>query len=248
MAGKTYADKLLNIHKARQGFKNQVLKNRLAQQNLMDSANLYIQPILTEQEKVKDETISAIKDLKESHTPAIESTEKQRRFERSYQVDFRGIDQSLPKSIRPVFTPEGFKIGSRYIEVNPETKQMRVHGEKRVYDITQDLVDLIKGEPLENYSEEVKDEYRILLEDVQGSKMSKRMRHLSSTPKKKSGQGVTFLSDNTQELKDHLQKLLSAAKEGHTNVYNEGMAVLKRLLEKNELDKAEFTKLAKFFS
>ena len=259
----THANKLLSLHKEKQILKNQVLKDKLVRQNLIDSASLYIQPVIDEQEKAKDETIAAIKalggpptaKLHAGQSPAgrpLESNEKQQRFERIYQIDFRGIDQSLPKSIRPVFTPEGFKIGSKFIEVNPETRQMRVQGQERIYDITQELIDLIKGEPLDNYSDTVKDDYRNLLEDVQGSRMSKRMRHLSSTPKK--GEGlpfgpfVSFLSDNTQELKDHLQKLLSAAKEGHSNVYNQGMAVLKRLLEKGELEKTEFSRLVKNFS
>ena len=250
----THANKLLSLHKEKQILKNQVLKDKLVRQNLIDSASLYIQPVIDEQEKAKDETIAAIKALGGPPTAGrpLESNEKQQRFERTYQIDFRGIDQSLPKSIRPVFTPEGFKIGSKFIEVNPETRQMRVQGQERIYDITQELIDLIKGEPLDNYSDTVKDDYRNLLEDVQGSRMSKRMRHLSSTPKKGKGLPfgpfVSFLSDNTQELKDHLQKLLSAAKEGHNNVYNQGMAVLKRLLEKGGLEKTEFSRLVKNFS
>ena len=115
----THANKLLSLHKEKQILKNQVLKDKLVRQNLIDSASLYIQPVIDEQEKTKDETIAAIKalggpptaKLHAGQSPAgrpLESNEKQQRFERTYQIDFHGIDQSLPKSIRPVFTSEGF--------------------------------------------------------------------------------------------------------------------------------------------
>ena len=59
----THANKLLSLHKEKQILKNQVLKDKLVRQNLIDSASLYIQPVIDEQEKAKDETIAAIKAL-----------------------------------------------------------------------------------------------------------------------------------------------------------------------------------------
>ena len=263
-----YAKKLDALHQARQGFKNQVLKSKLAQQNLLDSANLYIKPILSEQEK----TIAAIEGLKvavsdraSKGAPPIEgSQEKRRSFEEQYKIDFRGIDQNLPKSIRPVFQQDGFKIGHEMIEVNPQTRQMRVQGRKQIYDITQDLVDLIKGEPLEDYSLKNLTEYKSLLQDIGASQRSKRVKNLIRTIREKQRAGYTtfedaessfegnglisFLSDDTAKLKEQLHKLLSAAKEGHSNVYNEGLAILKRLLEKGEINTGKFSKLAKYFA
>lgn len=266
-----YPKKLDALHHAKQGFKNLVLKNKLAQQNLLDSANLYIKPIIAEQEKTKDETIAAIEDLKatisehpKGHLAIEGSQEKRRLFEEQYRIDFRGIDQNLPKTIRPVFQQDGFKIGNRVMEVNPERRQMRVHGEEQIYDITQELIDLIKGEPLENYSLKYLVDYENLLRDIDASQRSKRVRELARVLRKMRSEGDTtfedaestfegnglikFISDDSKILKGQLQKLLSAAKEGHTNVYNEGMAVLKRLLEKGEMNHAEFLKLAKNFS
>ena len=54
------------------------------------------------------------------------------------------------------------------------------------------------------------------------------LKHLSGTPV---GKGFSFLPDNVQELQAKLEKLIAAVKEGHNNVFNEGMAILKRLLE-----------------
>ena len=82
---------------------------------------------------------------------------------------------------------------------------------------------------------------------------SKRYRHLSGTPvgtpAKKTGEGgFSFLPDNVQELQARLQKLIAAAKEGHTNVFNEGMAILKRLLEVKAITLTDFKALSKIFS
>ena len=129
------------------------------------------------------------------------------------------------------------------MELDRQQRLMRVEGKHRTYEITQDLVDLIKGEPLENYSEPVKNDYNNLMEDVEGSRKAKRLSLL--TPVKR-GQG--FLPDNVTELQSRLEKLISAAKEGHSNVFNEGMAILKRLLEKDAITFQTFKKLSKSFS
>ena len=104
----------------------------------------------------------------------------------------------------------------------------------------------IEATPEGSLEKREKLDYRNLLNDVEGSRKAKRIRRLSGSPKK-TGQYISFLPDNVQELKNHLQKLLSAAK-GHSNVYSEGMAVLNLLLEKGEINKAEFLRLAKSFS
>ena len=46
---------------------------------------------------------------------------------------------------------------------------MRVRGKVNTYEISQELVDLIKGKPLENYSQDVLDDYKDLLNDVGAS-------------------------------------------------------------------------------
>ena len=135
----------------------------------------------------------------------------------------------MPKSIRPVFCQDGFKIGNAYIEVDKGRRLMRVHNKHSAYEITQELVDLIKGKPLRDYSREMLDEYR----------------HLSGTPV---GEGFSFLPNNVQELQARLEKLIAAAKEGHNNVFNEGMAILKRLLEVKAITLTDFKALSKIFS
>ena len=138
----------------------------------------------------------------------------------------------MPKPIRPVFSQDGFKTGKAYIEVDKEQCLMQVHNKCNTYEITQELVDLIKGMPLENYSQVLLNDYKSLLNDIGVSTRSKRYRHLSGTPvKKKTGEGFSFLPDNVQELQARLEKFITAAKEGHSGVFNEGMAILKRLLQ-----------------
>ena len=151
----------------------------------------------------------------------------------------------MPKSIRPVFSQDGFKIGKAYIEVDKGRCLMRVRGKHSAYKITQEFVDLIKGKPLRDYSRELLDDYKNLLNDVGVLTRSKRYRHLSGTPV---GEGFSFLPDNVQELQARLEKLIAAAKEGHSNVFNEGMAILKRLLEAKAITLTDFKTLSKNFS
>ena len=67
-------------------------------------------------------------------------------------------------------------------------------GKQNTYEIMQDLVNLIKGETLENYSGSVLDDYRNLLNDAEGFRKAKRIRHLSGSPKK-TEQGISFLPE-----------------------------------------------------
>ena len=234
-----YVNKLETVSNERRAFKHNVKKHKLAQLGLMENVGLYTQPILAEQERTR-KAIESLQDSNKETTP-----KKQIEFQDTFQIDFRNIDQDLPKSIRPVFSQDGFKIGNAYIEVDKGRRLMRVHGKRSAYEITQELVDLIKGKPLRDYSREVLDDYKNLLNDVGASTRSKRYRHLSGTPV---GEGFSFLPDNVQELQARLEKLIAAAKEGHNNVFNEGMAILKRLLEAKAITLTDFKTLSKNFS
>ena len=234
-----YVNKLETVSNERRAFKHNVRKHKLAQLGLMENVALYMQPILAEQERTR-KAIESLQDSNKETTP-----KKQIEFQDTFQIDFRNIDQDLPKSIRPVFSQDGFKIGKAYIEVDKGRRLMRVHGKRSAYEITQELVDLIKGKPLRDYSREVLDDYKNLLNDVGASTRSKRYRHLSGTPV---GEGFSFLPDNVQELQARLEKLIAAAKEGHNNVFNEGMAILKRLLEAKAITLTDFKALSKNFS
>ncbi|ESO82652.1 hypothetical protein LOTGIDRAFT_155665 [Lottia gigantea] len=57
-----------------------------------------------------------------------------------------------------------------------------------------------------------------------------------------SGQGITFLSDNNEELLKRLEIILAAMKEGHRSdrQYNEVNCILKRFLEKGIIDKNDY--------
>ena len=222
-----YVTKLDQLASEQQTRKQNVRKHKMSQLGLMENIQLYTQPIIDEQvktRKVLRNTVTA--------QPLPQLSQKQIEFQDAFHIDFRNIDQNLPKSIRPTFNQDGFKIGKAFIDVNREQRLMRVRGRHTTYQITQDLVDLIKGEPLDNYSESVKADYRNLLEDVDGSRRAKRVKHLSGSPSTPvRGNGFSFLPDNVDSLLARLHKLLAAAMEGHSNVHNEIMAILKRLLE-----------------
>ena len=242
-----YVNKLETVSNERRAFKHNVRKHKLAQLGLMENVGLYTQPILAEQERTR----KAIESLQYNKHVEETTPKMQIEFQDTFQIDFRNIDQDLPKSIRPVFSQDGFKIGKAYIEVDKGRRLMRVRGKRSAYEITQELVDLIKGKPLRDYSREVLDDYKNLLNDVGASTRSKRYRHLSGTPvgtPVKAGEGFSFLPDNVKELQARLEKLIAAAKEGHTNVFNEGMAILKRLLEVKAITLTDFKALSKIFS
>ncbi|ESP02398.1 hypothetical protein LOTGIDRAFT_172056 [Lottia gigantea] len=65
--------------------------------------------------------------------------------------------------------------------------------------------------------------------------------------REKSGQGITFLSDNKEELLNRLRVILAAMKEGHRShrQYNEVNCILKRLLEKGIIDKNDYKSVIK---
>ncbi|ESO88595.1 hypothetical protein LOTGIDRAFT_165378 [Lottia gigantea] len=62
-----------------------------------------------------------------------------------------------------------------------------------------------------------------------------------------SGQGITFLFDNNEELLNRLEIILAAMKEGHRShrQYNEVNCILKRLLEKGIIDKNDYKSVIK---
>ncbi|ESO94780.1 hypothetical protein LOTGIDRAFT_161031 [Lottia gigantea] len=61
------------------------------------------------------------------------------------------------------------------------------------------------------------------------------------------GQGMTFLSDNNEELLNRLRVILAAMKEGHRShrQYTEVNYILKRLLEKGIIDKNDYKSVIK---
>ena len=107
-----YVNKLKTLSNERRAFKTNVRKHKLAQLGLMENVGLYTQPILAEQERTR-KAIESLQDSNKETTP-----KKQIEFQDTFQIDFRNIDQDLPKSIRPVFSQDGFKIGNAYIEVD----------------------------------------------------------------------------------------------------------------------------------
>ena len=101
--------KIETLSSDRQAFKSNVRKHKLAQLGLMENVGLYTQPILAEQERTR-KAIESLQDNNNKHTEET-TPKKQIVFQETFQIDFRNIDQDLPKSVRPVFSQDGFKIG-----------------------------------------------------------------------------------------------------------------------------------------
>ena len=240
-----YVKRLENLADARQTFKNKVRNYKLEQFGIMENVAMHARPIIAEQVKTREAIESlALGGTKQEN---LSTPKKQIEFQDTFHIDFRNIDQNLPKSLRPVFSQDGFQIGKEYIDVDRENRLMRVHGKHKTYAISQELIDLIKGQPLENYDETHLNDYYDLALDVQSPARCKRVQRLKGLIAK-TGDGFSFLPDNVDELKARLTKLLSAAKEGHSNVFNEGMAILKRLLEKKFITHQELKNLSSNFS
>ena len=100
-----YVNKLETVSNERRAFKHNVKKHKLAQLGLMVNVGLYTQPILAEQERTR----KAIESLQDNKHVEETTPKKQIEFQDTFQIDFRNIDQDLPKSIRPVFSQDGLK-------------------------------------------------------------------------------------------------------------------------------------------
>ena len=74
-----YVNKLENLAKEKQAFKQNVRKHKLAQLGLMENVGLYTQPILAEQEKTRE----AIEALGNSNNKQLETSEIPRK-----QIEF----------------------------------------------------------------------------------------------------------------------------------------------------------------
>ena len=129
-----YINKLETLSNERQAFKNNVKKHKLAQLGLMENVGLYFSNLfyLNKKEHAKllnHFKIAIINIWKEETTP-----KKQIEFQDTFQIDFRNIDQDLPKSIRPVFSQDGFKIGKAYIEVDKSRCKRGILGQVALND------------------------------------------------------------------------------------------------------------------
>ncbi|ESO90926.1 hypothetical protein LOTGIDRAFT_175786 [Lottia gigantea] len=108
-----------------------------------------------------------------------------------------------------------------------------------------------------NQDDEYAEDYSIIQEinEVDDTSITQQIDELKEEiAREKSGQGITFLSDNNEELLNRLEIILAAMKEGHRSdrQYNEVNCILNRLPEKDyecELDRNEEYELGlKYFS
>ncbi|ESO82894.1 hypothetical protein LOTGIDRAFT_155936 [Lottia gigantea] len=98
----------------------------------------------------------------------------------------------------------------------------------------------------ENEDEESDDEYEVDETDDYAEDIS-IIQEIDEFEDMVSGQGITFLSDNNEELLNRLQIILAAMKEGHQShrQYNEVNCKLKRFLEKGVIDKNDYKSVIK---
>ncbi|ESO96707.1 hypothetical protein LOTGIDRAFT_176561 [Lottia gigantea] len=92
-----------------------------------------------------------------------------------------------------------------------------------------------------NQDDEYAEDYSIIQEinEVDDTSITQQIDELKEEiAREKSGQGITFLSDNNEELLNRLEIILAAMKEGHRSdrQYNEVNCILNRLPEKGIID------------
>ena len=107
-----YIKKLETLSSERRAFKTNARKHKLAQLGLMENVGLDMQPILAEQERM----CKAIESLQDNNIKHMEETTPKSKS--SFKIHSRLISgtSTRTKSIRPVFSQDGFKIGKAYIE------------------------------------------------------------------------------------------------------------------------------------
>ena len=290
---KKYIKLLDDVSNERKKFHNAIMQNRLAQLNLQNNTELYLKPLTEKVEESRkemgekldqsrkemtdklvakiDTTQQDVKAIKDRVYP-MRAIENEEELQEEFDIDTSGIDQTLARTMRPVFEPrEGLIINKKKILVNPQTREMKVDGKDRIYKLTQELFDLIKGAKFtvegadrETYGafrrREYEDYYNLML-DVGASNRAQRMIILKRIVEDDQlrgemqiGEGLRtkgatqFFPDDKDWMMEKLKTLIPAAKEGHTNVYNAGMAITERLHERGDISQAEYNNLIKIFN
>ncbi|ESO97170.1 hypothetical protein LOTGIDRAFT_174556 [Lottia gigantea] len=203
--------------KAKNKIKTQVENNRLQQLGLTENLQTLFQPILKSQEDIK-------KKLALEHKPPIEPTP---RIEPHHPkaIEYGGIiirtvddvkhyfsnpDPHLPKSIKPIIDEVGLIFNGFRIRFSPNTPEFIIDTKDFIYTLTKGLIDLMNGKDVV-----VKLYKRVIEHDEEepgdyAEEYPPITKEIDEFENMVSGQGITFLSNNNEELLNRLRVILAA--------------------------------------
>ncbi|ESO95188.1 hypothetical protein LOTGIDRAFT_175241 [Lottia gigantea] len=235
--------------KAKNNIKTQVENNKLQQLGLTENLQTLFQPILKSQEGIKKRLITPIEPIAPIEPPkAIEYDGIIIRTIDDINRLFSNPKADLPKSITPIIDDEGLLFNGFRIKFRANSPIFKIDTKNLIFTLTTGLIDLMNGgrfKTVETYlnkvipDEEESDDYA---EDYPPI-----IQEIDEFEDMVSGEGITFLSDNNEELLNRLRLILAAMKEGHRShrQYNEVNCILKRLLEKGIIDKNDYKSVIK---
>ena len=253
----------IESNKKKIALNEELIKNKKKRKKEFQAYNVYRSGIQTDlYDRIQD--IEGIKkQLKESETkpePIPESRivpflEEEKDEEDDLEEAYRELDIFNPNPLGKVsptsrfFThidPHSKKISmwmneNKNIPItrfNPLVKYFVINGKR--FDFNKEIIDLMRGDRLSNHNEDDLREYAKILHEAGAFSGKGRYKEVLDKLKEKTGEGVTFLSDDPVELFDRLKILIPARKEGHNSTGNEIHAILKRLLEKNLITSQQY--------
>ena len=240
--------------KTKDKIKSKIEDRRLSQMGMEESLSTLFKPLL------KQENVPAIENVVppaiENEFIIIKSLDDIRRY-------FSNPDPTLPKSIKPVVDNRGLLLNGYRILFDHTSPKFKVDTKNFIYNLTEGLIDLINGGDIATASNtDLIDYYTFLLDIKKGGAKTNRMKEVklhidamrNASPITEEidefnnmtyGEGVTFLSDDPEQLLKRLNVIIEAMKHGHQSDSNEVNAILKRLLEKGIISKEDYINVIK---
>ncbi|ESP03443.1 hypothetical protein LOTGIDRAFT_171383 [Lottia gigantea] len=196
--------------KAKNKIKTQVENNRLQQLGLTENLQTLFQPILKSQENIK-------KKLALEYKPPIEPHKDHPKPIEYGGIIIRTLDDinslfsnpkaDLPKSITPITDDEGLLFNGFRIKFRANSPLFKIDTKNLIFTLTKGLIDIMnvdEADDEEEVSDDYAEDYPSITQDINDFEDMVA-----------SGQGITFLSDNNEELLNRLGVILAAMKDGH---------------------------------
>ncbi|ESP04223.1 hypothetical protein LOTGIDRAFT_170920 [Lottia gigantea] len=209
--------------------------NMLTTPNLLDFNSLYIYTTTPEQSYYQ--FLKALEYLPKKDVQDIFQLYEENEEE---EVEIKDIIDNYIKAKNPSFYPTDIKV---FLTKNVNDLDLsNIDSNRKNLILFDDCV--AKGrhhnfdEADDEYEDEVSDDY------TEDSSITQEIDEFEDMV---SGQGITFLSDNNEELLNRLQIILEAMKPGRQShrQYNEVNCILKRLIEKGIIDKNDYKSVIK---
>ncbi|ESO85889.1 hypothetical protein LOTGIDRAFT_167643 [Lottia gigantea] len=210
--------------KANYKIKTQVENNRLQQLGLTENLQTLFQPILKSQEDIKKRLESPIEPtlhIEPHHPEPIE-------YDEGLLDLMNGGDDFANADYKDFVDYSKFLHFIR--KTGPETKRLK-EVDQYIRVINQDDEHAEDNPIIQDI-----DEFEDIVSEHEIDELKEEI------ARENSGQGITFLSDNNEELLNRLEIILAAMKEGHRSdrQYNEVNCILKRFIEKGIIDKNDY--------